>query len=120
MEKINRRSFIQQSSLSMAGVAIGVQSFSHKKKSARLSFSTLGCPKWTFQEVVDFATKHGYSGLELRGITGELDLTKCKEFATPESIGATMKMMQDNKLRFVDLGSSCELHHADAEKRKTN
>jgi len=120
MQKINRRSFIQQSSLSMASVAVGLQFNSHKKKAAHLSFSTLGCPKWTFQEVVEFATKHGYSGLELRGITGELDLTKCKEFASTENTSATMKMMHDNKLQFVDLGSSCELHHADAEKRKSN
>lgn len=120
MKRTNRRAFIQNSSLAMGALLLAGKSFSFKKSTARLSFSTLGCPKWTFTEVVDFASKHGYSGLELRGITGELDLTKCKEFNSAENISSTLKLMADNKLRFVDLGSSCELHHADAEKRKSN
>ncbi|MBS1597696.1 MAG: sugar phosphate isomerase/epimerase [Bacteroidetes bacterium] len=120
MKKISRRIFIQNSSLAMAGVMAANQSFSFKKNEAHLSFSTLGCPKWAFPDIVVFASKHGYSGLELRGIAGELDLNKCNEFNSAENISATLKMMDDHKLQFVDLGSSCELHHTDPEKRKTN
>ena len=84
-----------------------------------LSFSTLGCPKWTFPDAVKFAAANSYTGLEMRGILGQLDLTKCPEFDSPEHIAATKKLMDDHKLRFVDLGSSCELHHSeDAERKK--
>jgi len=120
MKKINRRAFIQSSSLAMAGVAYANHSFSFKKNTAHLSFSTLGCPKWSFPEVLDFATKHGYTGIEIRGIAGELDLFKCAEFSSPEKIDATRRMVEDKGLRFVDLGSSSEMHHADPEKRKSS
>jgi len=120
MKKINRRVLIQNSSIAMAGVFAVNNSFSFKKNKVNLSFSTLGCPKWSFPEIVEFASQHGYSGLELRGIAGELDLTKCKEFNSAENISSTLRLMKDHKLHFVDLGSSSEMHHADPEKRKAS
>jgi len=119
MKKINRRVFVQNSSIAIAGIVYTNQLFSFKKNSSLLSFSTLGCPKWTFPKIIDFASRNGYNGIEIRGITGELDLTKCAEFSK-EKIGSTLRMMEDKRLRFVDLGSSAELHHADPEKRKNN
>ncbi|HVO58425.1 MAG TPA: hypothetical protein VMT51_12090, partial [Dongiaceae bacterium] len=38
-----------------------------------LAFSTLGCPKWTWAQTLDFASAHGFSAIELRGILGDLD-----------------------------------------------
>ncbi len=85
-----------------------------------LSFSTLGCPDWTFARILDFAAGHGYKGIELRGILRQLDLTKCPEFSSPESIAASRKLAESKGLSFVDLGSSAELHHADPVTRKNN
>jgi sugar phosphate isomerase/epimerase len=90
------------------------------KKQPPLSFSTLGCPDWTFPAIMDFATKNGYSGVEVRGILREMDLVKCPEFSSAENIAATLRQMEDHQLKFVDLGSSAELHHADAGVRQRN
>jgi sugar phosphate isomerase/epimerase len=38
----------------------------------RLAFSTLGCPDWTFERVVEAAAEYGYDGIELRLLDGEL------------------------------------------------
>jgi sugar phosphate isomerase/epimerase len=38
----------------------------------RLAFSTLACPDWPFERVVDAAVRYGYQGIELRIIDGEL------------------------------------------------
>jgi sugar phosphate isomerase/epimerase len=38
----------------------------------RLAFSTLGCPDWTLERVVRAAAEHGYEGIELRILDGEL------------------------------------------------
>jgi sugar phosphate isomerase/epimerase len=38
----------------------------------RLAFSTLACPDWPFERVVEVATEHGYEGIELRVLEGEL------------------------------------------------
>ncbi len=84
-----------------------------------LSFSTLGCPKWSFQQIVKCASDNGYQGLEIRGILGEMDLPKCPEFSA-QNRPATLRLMADNKLKFVDLGSSANMHFIDAAKRKTN
>ncbi|MBA4388186.1 MAG: hypothetical protein C0404_09410 [Verrucomicrobia bacterium] len=32
----------------------------------KLGFSTLGCPKWTLEQIADFAAKNGFDGVELR------------------------------------------------------
>jgi len=119
MKKISRRSFVKSSSVALAGMMYNGNISTPKATGYQLSFSTLGCPKWTFPEIVSFASKNRYNGIEVRGILAEMDLTKVPEFGN-DQIAATMRMMEDNKLRFVDLGSSAEMHHTDATERKNN
>jgi sugar phosphate isomerase/epimerase len=38
----------------------------------RLAFSTLACPDWPLERVVDAAIRYGYEGIELRIVDGEL------------------------------------------------
>ena len=114
-----RRTFLQSSSILLTTLLTN-SSFDFKKHQPRLSFSTLGCPDWEFQKIVDFATANNYTGIELRGIKRELDLTKCDEFKTPQVIQQTMSLLKQKDLHFVDLGSSCNLHIADASERKKN
>jgi sugar phosphate isomerase/epimerase len=38
----------------------------------KLAFSTLACPSWSLDEVVDAAHRYGYMGVELRLVDGEL------------------------------------------------
>ena len=113
-----RREFIQNGTALLFGSA-GLLSFTAEKKTPLLAFSTLGCPDWTFNRIVDFAVRQQYQGIELRGLMRELDLTKCKEFSKA-NIAATRRLMEDNNLRFVDLGSSCTLHFSDGPERKKN
>ena len=115
----SRREFLQSSALLLAA-AIFNYSFAVKNKKPLLAFSTLGCPDWTFEQIINFASSHGYSGIEVRGIQRQLDLTKCSAFNTVENIKATIKLMEDKNLRFVDLGSSCTLHFAAGAERSKN
>src|ERR1700737_2853465 len=48
----------------------------------KLSFSTLGCPNWSFDEIMCRAGQYGYDGVAFRGLGGELDLTKVPEFSS--------------------------------------
>jgi sugar phosphate isomerase/epimerase len=88
-------------------------------KKPLLAFSTLGCPKWSFEEIVKCAVQNGYDGIEIRGIKGELYLPKCPEFNNSR-ISETLMLVKDNNLKIVDLGTSTQLHHADIAKRKIN
>jgi len=77
-----------------------------------LAFSTLGCPKWTWAQTLDFASAHGFSAIELRGILGDLDTPARPEFA-PDRIAATKKEIAAHGLKIANIGSSSEMHHAD-------
>ena len=119
MKNVTRREFLQTTTILLAASVAG-SSFNVEKNKPALSFSSLGCPDWTFEQMVNFAVKNGYNGIELRGVQRELDLTKCKEFSSVENKRATIKMMKDNGLKFVGLGSSATMHFADAIVRKKN
>lgn len=119
MDHSTRRDFLKATT-GFLGLAFARPSFDLRKKVPHLSFSTLGCPDWTFQTIVDFAANNGYKGIELRGIKRELDLTKCPEFNSTENIRSSLKLVQDKELKFVDLGSSAELHHGDNKVRQQN
>ncbi|MEI6088604.1 MAG: sugar phosphate isomerase/epimerase family protein [Bacteroidota bacterium] len=119
MKPIYRRKFLLQSGLLLTSAIAGM-SFVEKKKKPLLSFSTLGCPSWTFTQIVDFAAANQYDGIEMRGILKQLDLPKCVEFSNVVNIKNTKQQMADKKLQFVDLGSSCTLHFADKTERQKN
>jgi sugar phosphate isomerase/epimerase len=119
MKNANRREFLQASAMLVATAFAG-SSFDVKKNKPLLSFSTLGCPDWTFKQIIDFAAQHNYNGIEIRGILKQMDLPLCNEFNSAAHRSATLKMMEDKNLRFVDLGSSCTLHFPDGTERKKN
>jgi sugar phosphate isomerase/epimerase len=111
----SRRQFLNTtlgfSSLALAGA------IEFKKNNQLLSFSTLGCPDWKFDEILNFASNHGFNGIEIRGIQRQMDLTKVPEFSN-EKIPETLRRLKEKKLSIVNLGSSTQLHHADPVERK--
>lgn len=89
-----------------------------RQKRARLpiAFSTLGCPKWPWNRVLEQAAQHGYAGIELRGIEGEMDLTKRPEFSGTR-LAQSVKDLAALDLRITDLGASSRMHEADPKVR---
>ncbi len=81
-----------------------------------IAFSTLGCPKWEWKTILKQASDLGYMAIELRGIQGEMDLTKRPEFAGAR-LKESLKDLEALDLRISDLGASAHLHEADATKR---
>ncbi|MFN8356833.1 MAG: sugar phosphate isomerase/epimerase family protein [Spirosomataceae bacterium] len=119
MNSFSRRDFILAAS-GLAGLSAASLSALPKSAKPLLSFSTLGCPKWSFDTILQYATDNQYNGIEIRGIQGQLDLSKCAEFSNATTIATTRKKVEDKGLRIVDLGSSAQLHHASPDKRKSN
>ena len=97
MKQIYRRTFLQQSGLLLSGAFAGM-SFVEKKKKPLLSFSTLGCPGWTFTQIVDFAAANQYDGIEMRGRLKQLYLPNCLEFSNAVNIKITSKHNTDKIL----------------------
>jgi sugar phosphate isomerase/epimerase len=106
---MNRRNFVRQASALLAGGFFYRTNFP-SLNTPRLSFSTLGCPDWTFDQILAYAVKFGYSGIEWRGLSRQMDLTRCNEFIDLPARMAAKKKMKEAGLHFVNMGSSCTLH----------
>ena len=116
----SRKQFLQTSAVLLGAAAFSKVPFQFGKDKVPLAFSTLGCPDWDLKKITDFAKKHGYTGIELRGLKREINLPKCPDFSSTKNIDATLKLMKDKKLRFVDLGSGCTLHFSEGADREKN
>ena len=82
-----------------------------------LSFSTLGCPDWPLDKILDVAAANHYNGIEIRGIQREMNLSKSPHFNSDAAIKETRKKFSDKNLKIVGLGSSAAMHHADQAER---
>jgi sugar phosphate isomerase/epimerase len=112
MDGINRRTFLATVALGAPAILRG------QTRGARLpiTFSTLGCPKWPWKQVLEQAAKMGYAGIELRGIQMQMDLTKLPEF-TGTRIAESRKDLAALDLKISDLGASARMHEADPKVR---
>jgi sugar phosphate isomerase/epimerase len=111
---MKRRTFIAKATTMALSTAL-TRNLADKPK---LSFSTLGCPKWSWVEVITCASQHGYQGIELRGLQGQLDLPLSPAFANMASRKATLAQAQDKGLAIVGLGSSAKMHLAERVARQ--
>jgi sugar phosphate isomerase/epimerase len=111
---VDRRSF-----LSTLGVSVGAPAIlraAGTKNRYPIAFSTLGCPAWTWGQIVENADRLGYAALELRGINGEMDLPKVPELSGTRLAG-TMKDLRALGLEVSDLGASSRMHEKDPAER---
>lgn len=111
---MRRREFLQSVALTAAAPAI-LRARSRSKRFP-ISFSTLGCPRWDWKTILEQASNLGYSAIELRGIQGEMDLTKRPELSG-DRLAQSMKDLAALDLKISDLGSSARLHEFDPAKR---
>lgn len=75
-------------------------------------FSTLGCPEWTFSDIVSVASDLGFDGVEIRGIQNELYAPAIDAFS-PAHITATREKLSRLSLSIPCLASSCDLNSED-------
>lgn len=72
----------------------------------KVSFSTLACPRWSWERIVEQARVLGYDGIELRGVQNELDACALPPFA-PGERAATLSRLGQLKLSLCCLDTSC-------------
>ena len=122
---ITRRDFIESTAVAIVAACARTQPAgelrtgsepSHRGARLPLGFSTLGCPRWQWGQVLDFADTHAYAAVELRGLQAEMDLTKRPEF-TSGQLDLTRRQIADHGLRISCLGASANMHEMDAPKR---
>ena len=70
-----------------------------------LSFSTLACPDWPLERILEAAQEYGYEAIELRGLQGTIDLPKAPPFL-PAERAATRRRLDDVGIRVACVSSS--------------
>src|SRR6267143_5749659 len=82
-----------------------------------IGFSTLGCPTWTWTEILDFARSHGFAAVELRGLQKTMDLSQAPEFSREGGrLDSAKQQLRQRGLRVSDLGASAQMHEQDPTK----
>ena len=82
----------------------------------KLAFSTLGCPKWELPRIALAAREHGYHGVELRALGGDLDLLGRSEFRGGE-LERTRDWLAAQSLEVCCVDTSCSFDSADRAER---
>lgn len=79
----------------------------------KLSFSTLGCPRWSFDEMLAIAKDLKIDGIELRGLGNDMYAPAFPIFA-PASIEATKEKLAARNVSIPILTSGAYFAYADA------
>lgn len=82
----------------------------------RLAFSTLGCPDWSWNEVLARGQEYGFQGVELRMLAGEVNLLKITEFQ-PGERSRRVRELESHGLSLCGLASSIRFHEREPELR---
>ncbi|MDR1735859.1 MAG: sugar phosphate isomerase/epimerase [Oscillospiraceae bacterium] len=75
----------------------------------KLSFSTVGCPRWQWSDIVSAATDLGYAGIEVRGVGDDLFLPDARVFSA-DSLPKTRAELERRGLTVPCLASDVHLH----------
>ncbi len=78
----------------------------------KISFSTLGCPDFSWTDIYSMAKDLGFNGIEVRGLGDEIYAVKAKPF-TDENIADTVAKLNKLGIEISCLSSGCALKYAD-------
>jgi fatty-acyl-CoA synthase len=75
----------------------------------KISFSTLGCPRWSFAEITATAVDLGYQGIEVRGVGKDISAPSIPDFSD-QNLPRTLTELKRMKLTIPCLDSDCCIH----------
>ena len=75
----------------------------------KLTFSTLSCPGWELDRVLEYAVKYGFDGVDVRGLGGIMKTDDIVAFQ-PENLLATKKAFAESGVKLLCIGTSCAFH----------
>lgn len=75
----------------------------------KITFSTLSCPGWELDRVLEYAAAWEYDGVDIRGLGGVMKNDEIAAFQ-PENIDATKKAFANSGVKLICIGTSCSFH----------
>lgn len=89
---------------------------SREHSTLKLSYSSLGSPGYDIDGLIELAVRSGYDAVELRAVSGEIDLAKVPDLA-PRNLAATRRRFEKAALAVSCLDSSVRMTSLDAAER---
>lgn len=83
----------------------------------KLSFTTLGCPDWDMERIVENAKNYGFDGIDFRGYRGVMEVYELPEFTS--GLEETRKQIEQAGLEVSCFSSSVKIVNA-GERRSDN
>jgi len=77
----------------------------------KIAFTTLGCPDWSFDRILEEAQTMGFDGIEIRGLGGKMRAEEMVAFF-PENVAETQRKLEKHGLVITSFGASCSFHDA--------
>src|SRR5438105_9406249 len=111
MTHTDRRVFLQRLAMMVAALPAALRAADGRLP---IGFSTLGCPSWDWIKVLDFAQQNGFASVELRGLSGTMDLPSRPEFAEGQ-IEQSKREIAVRGLHIECVSSSANMHDAGPE-----
>ena len=84
----------------------------------KTSFSTLSCPDWSFQQLIEHGTAYGYDGVEIRLLQRQTDLLTLPDFQ-PSQLETRCRELSDAGFAIAALASSVSFDGPEASVRAT-
>jgi sugar phosphate isomerase/epimerase len=73
----------------------------------KLAISTLVCPTWELERIVEVAAENGIEGIDFRGIGAEIDITALPQFGA--GLDGTLKLLGGRGISMPCLNTSVTL-----------
>ncbi|MBS7633885.1 sugar phosphate isomerase/epimerase [Candidatus Bathyarchaeota archaeon] len=83
--------------------------------SMKLSFTTLGCPGWDLNRIVENAANMGFNAVDFRGLLEDVDITRRPEFTT--DLNKTKKLFADYGIAVSGISTSARFAVIDPSER---
>ena len=78
----------------------------------KISFSTLGCPDFSWSEIYSMAKDLGFDGIEIRGLGSDIFAVSAQPFK-PENRANTVKKLRELGLEIPCLSSGSSLRYVE-------
>lgn len=78
----------------------------------KIAYTTLSCPNWSWEQILNETKRLKYDGIEIRGMEGEMFLPKARPFL-PENLEKTLEQLRSMQIKIIGLNTSCQFHDLD-------
>jgi sugar phosphate isomerase/epimerase len=81
----------------------------------KLSFTTLGCPHWDLNKIIENAARMGFDAVDFRGLLEDIDITRRPEFTT--DLNRTRRLFADYGVAVSGIAISARFAVVDPSER---